>query len=73
MLNCILINVFASIVCTQKEKRMRQAVPAAGVLLNQPQTYRNLWPMISYCGLQKSLPLAAANGAKAVEKKYRSG
>lgn len=30
--------MYASIVCTEKEKRMRQAVPAAGVPLNQPQT-----------------------------------
>lgn len=48
---------------------MRQAVPAVGDLLNQPQTWRNLWPMTSYCGLQKSLLLAAANGAEAVEKR----
>lgn len=52
------VSMFASIVGTEKrkeERRMRQAVPAAGVLLNQDQTWRNLWPMISYCGLQKSL------------------
>ena len=35
---------------TGEQDRMRQAVLGAWALFNQLQTWRNLWPMTSYCG-----------------------